>query len=103
MTKPYEPSNGTEGMQFTSFYCDRCSREEKYERTQDGKDACRLLSASLVFRKTDPEYPEEWIQEDDGSNPRYTAFILRESKMAEDERIRHEKALLEKHGQQRLI
>ena len=59
--KLYRPSNGTEGMDFTERFCDQCVHEEKYQRTQEGEDACVILSNSMRYEIDDPDYPKEWI------------------------------------------
>jgi len=74
MTRPYRPSNGTEGMAFTDAFCDRCERDARYRKTDNPEYACKILSATLIHDIGDKDYPKEWIQDDDGSNPRCTAF-----------------------------
>lgn len=60
----YRPANGTEGDLFIARWCDRCARNE---------DGCWILSATQLFRVTDPEYPTLW-RADGPSGPRCTAF-----------------------------
>jgi hypothetical protein len=69
MTRPYRPSNGTEGESFMDAYCAHCKHE-----TED--KPCHILGASLAFQIGHPSYPKEWIEEDDGSKPRCTAFQM---------------------------
>lgn len=64
--KPYQPSNGTEGVAFTEIYCDNC-RYETIERQ------CSILTASLVNDIDDPDYPKQWIYNKKGY-PTCTAF-----------------------------
>lgn len=77
-TKPYRPSNGTEGDIFQSRFCDRCKRDAKYRRTQDGKDGCRILLYVGTFAVDDPRYPKEWVKnahgDPYGATARCTAF-----------------------------
>jgi hypothetical protein len=77
-TKPYRPSNGTEGMMFEDRFCDRCKRDAKYRRTQDGKDGCRILALVGAYQAHEPEYPKEWVQnahgDPYGATARCTAF-----------------------------
>ena len=69
MTQPYRPSNGTEGLDFTARFCDRCTKGP-----DDEKD-CDILARSFWHNIDEPEYPTEWIVDDDGlSSPRCTAF-----------------------------
>jgi len=71
MSKPYRPSNGTEGDIFEYNFCDRC----KKQTDQYGEPDCRIAFNAFWHEKSHPEYPTEWIVDDDGlSNPRCTAF-----------------------------
>jgi hypothetical protein len=77
MTRPYQPSNGSEGEGFHAAFCDHCARDAAFRETNyEGDPAlgCQILADSFAYRVTDPEYPKEWIQDDDGGNPRCTAF-----------------------------
>lgn len=77
-TRPYRPSNGSEGMEFEDRFCDRCKRDAKYRRTQDGKDGCRILLYVGMYQADDLQYPKEWVQNKYGdpysSTARCTAF-----------------------------
>lgn len=66
VTSPYRPSNGAEGMDFMTRYCENCARVSK-----DGS-ACRILVRTQLNEIDDPDYPSEWIEDADG--PRCTAF-----------------------------
>jgi hypothetical protein len=68
MSKPYRPSNGSEGECFQLAFCNQC--------TKDTEDVmCDILNRSFWYPIGDPEYPTEWIVDDDGlNNPRCTAF-----------------------------
>jgi hypothetical protein len=75
MSKPYRPSNGSEGMVFMEQFCFKCGRDAKYQETQDGKYGCPILSSSLFANIDHPLYPcQYWIQDDDGNNPRCEMF-----------------------------
>jgi hypothetical protein len=72
MSKPYRPSNGTEGDYFCSDFCFRC---KKYPDEDNANKDCDILARSFWYDIDDPKYPTEWIVDDDGlSNPRCTAF-----------------------------
>ena len=77
-TRPYRPSNGSEGMDFEARFCDRCKRDAKYRRTQDGADGCTILAAVFMVEIDDPKYPKEWVQnkygDPYGRTARCTAF-----------------------------
>ncbi len=73
MTQPYQPANGTEGMDFMDAWCERCLKD-KGMRQKPQRDGCEIIAMSLVCGVSDPEYPKELI-EDDGGNPRCTAFM----------------------------
>jgi len=64
----YRPSNGTEGMMFIERWCERCVRDNP-----EKEEYCDILNRTLMYNLSDPEYPTEWIEDDD-MNPRCTAF-----------------------------
>lgn len=67
MSKPYRPSNGSEGSVFMEHFCYHCKKDVNQD--------CPLVSASMGYNIDEPGYPVEWIVDDDGlSNPRCTAF-----------------------------
>lgn len=68
MSELYRPSNGSEGMDFMARFCDRCTKDRDYD------NPCEILGRTLGLMTQDPNYPREWIQDDDGANPRCTAF-----------------------------
>ena len=78
MSKPYQPSCGTEGMDFMDAFCFRCKRDAAYQAwDRNGNkgprpDTCPILDATFLYRVTDPEYPKEWITDEAG--PRCTAY-----------------------------
>lgn len=109
MTKPYEPSNGTEGCWFTDKFCFQCEKDRKYHSAEEPKpeDGCEIIANAFAFSKGDKEYPQEWVEDDDGSNPRCTAFMEyqepdgREIDPADRDRRYREQA--EARGQMRLV
>jgi hypothetical protein len=48
--KPYLPSNGADGYEFTARYCDRCRHD-----LEAGPEGCGILALALIG-----EQPEEW-------------------------------------------
>ena len=52
-SKPYFPSNGTEGMSFESENCNRCTKENK----------CTILRGAYNGRE-----PKQWVTTNDGKN-----------------------------------
>jgi len=66
----YRPSNGTEGEAFISRWCDNCMREG------DELAPCHILTATLIFPVTAPEYASQWVRTPAG--PRCTAFAPRD-------------------------
>lgn len=56
--KPYRPSNGTEGMQFQSAFCDNCH----YDGNVENGKGCLILAKTMIFQLEDPEYPKEWVK-----------------------------------------
>ena len=80
MTRPYLPSNGTEGMIFDDRWCANCQRDAAWRADENtGSNPCDILSRSFVYKPGDTEYPVEWIEDDVKfpvpSNPRCTAFV----------------------------
>lgn len=69
MKHSYRPSNGTEGMIFTSEYCDHCI----HENSEKGKH-CKIYTATLFFAPYEPEYPIEWRYNSLG-HPTCTAYV----------------------------
>lgn len=69
-TMPYRPSSGTEGEMFQHHFCYRC---DKYGTDND---PCPIQGRALIFDVDDPDYPSEWVcdDNDDETNPRCTAF-----------------------------
>lgn len=65
--RAYRPSNGSEGTGFIARWCDRCRSD------QGGEAGCAILSATMAFQLSDPEYPSEW-RWNERSGPRCTAF-----------------------------
>lgn len=59
----YRPSNGFEGELFQEQQCLGCSHESN----------CDIVDRTMIFNRTDPEYPREWVIGDDGQ-PKCTAF-----------------------------
>lgn len=62
----YCPSNGTEMECFTFQWCDKCVRDQ-------GAANCGILTRAILHRFDDPEFPTEWIYDDEGE-PCCTAF-----------------------------
>jgi hypothetical protein len=62
-TRPYRPSNGTEGMLFDDRWCSRCQRDAAWRENESGVP-CVILSRTLIHSLGDAEYPIEWVQDD---------------------------------------
>ncbi len=74
MSRPYQPSNGTEGMWFCEKFCERCIHEKYSHTFNDDDKKCDILTRSMVYGVNDPEYPKEWIY-DDSDEPTCTAWV----------------------------
>lgn len=72
MTALYQPSNGTEGMCFIESWCGRCARDQS-RREGEEHGCCQILTNTMAYKVTDPEYPREWTYNDAG-RPICTAF-----------------------------
>lgn len=79
-TKPYRPSNGTEGEIFQSAWCQKCSRDNYDPDTGEG--GCYILIFSMAYGIDHPDYPKEWVQDEAG--PRCTAFSAPEPSRCPD-------------------
>ena len=91
-TRPYRPSNGTNGMIFDNLWCSRCQHDAAWREDENDKP-CDILSRSFAYKIEDPKYPTEWIEDDvpwpHNSNPRCTAFLaieVEDSTYVKDER-----------------
>ena len=73
--KPYQPSNGSEGQDFTESWCNQCEREREYRESEgeDWEKCCPILGASMANSVGDDDYPKEWIYKD--GKPVCTAFV----------------------------
>lgn len=69
----YCPSNGTEGESFIERFCGACERDARYRETDEGRDGCPILAASLLFGRNEPGFPKEWTIDEQGE-PTCTAF-----------------------------
>jgi hypothetical protein len=71
MAKKYQPSNGTEGAYFINEYCMRCIH---CDPDPYGPKQCDILLRTMVYNVNDPEYPEEWVY-NENDQPKCTAWI----------------------------
>lgn len=53
----YRPSNGSEGDWFMGQFCFQCSAFPD----------CEILGRTMAYNITDPEYPDEWQQDEEGA------------------------------------
>ena len=72
MSEPFRPSNGTELISFTLYWCDDCARDAAFRDTNyDGDPAlgCQILARGTAFahEPDGPNYPKEWIVDEKGS------------------------------------
>jgi hypothetical protein len=74
MSKPYRPSNGTEGDYFQDQWCAGCARDAAFRADPDSGDGCPIVAATMIFNINEEEYPKEWIEDNNGGNARCTAF-----------------------------
>lgn len=72
--KPYQPSNGTEGMGFIGCWCMECERDRAFWQDDHPEDGCPIVARSMAFTPGDDEYPEEWTYDEKGE-PCCTAFV----------------------------
>jgi hypothetical protein len=55
-SRPYRPSNSSEGEWFEAEWCDKCIRDGQ----EIGCDGCDILARGLAFGIGDPGFPTEW-------------------------------------------
>ena len=72
--KPYIPSNGTEGLEFTSKFCECCQHWQEGPEP-DCPIGCPIANATLFSSPGDVYYPSQWVQNDDGKNARCLAHF----------------------------
>ena len=82
-TKPYRPSNGTEGDIFVRQWCEHCNCMAPHD------DGCPILNAAMVFKLGDQQYPPEWIYR--GTVPTCTAFQHKLGEASNEPTIRCDK------------
>ena len=71
MPRKYQPSNGSEGDYFMSEFCMNCIN---CDPDPDGKKQCDILGRTLCLGVDDPNYPTEWIY-NDNDEPTCTAWV----------------------------
>ncbi|MDD3652440.1 hypothetical protein [Immundisolibacter sp.] len=76
----FRPSNGTIGDSFIADWCGRCARDKALREGVDieecdDNEVCDIVSRTMAYRTDEPEYPSEWICDQDGRGACCTAFI----------------------------
>lgn len=68
-TRPFRPSNGTQGASFIGHFCANCERD----RNED----CPILAATFALDVDDPDYPKEWVEHEENGKveAECTAFV----------------------------
>lgn len=61
----YRPSNGSEGMWFDDRWCSRCIRDQEWRETDKDGLGCPILTATFIYNVDEPEYPKEWVIDDE--------------------------------------
>lgn len=77
--KKYRPSTGSEGADFMDRFCDRCKRDEAFQRDPGNNDGCAIAARTMAHSIDEPGYPSEWTFDDDGF-PYCSAFERMEKK-----------------------
>jgi hypothetical protein len=85
--KPYQPSNGTEGLSFMEAFCCRCTKDKVYQEWEcsdqkgdpppqnpDGSMGCPILAATMRYDIDDAEYPKDFWTHNAGGEPVCKAF-----------------------------
>ena len=62
---PYQPANGTEGLDFMCTWCGRCACEPDIDPEDvDGPEGCPILTKSYALKPGEEGYPPELIERD---------------------------------------
>jgi len=91
--RPYRPSNSSEGDIFYNAWCMNC-RHEDHDR-----HPCEIFSATLVLDAGHPNYPKEWVEDENG--PRCTKFERGAPLSSADEKYLNWKAQRDLRGTHR--
>ena len=82
LTRPYRPSNGTEGDYFEERFCGRCERDRKWRESEGKTEGCEIHVMMLAYDERNTACPEEWVEDVDDTSSyappktaRCTAFI----------------------------
>jgi hypothetical protein len=75
----FQPSSGTIGESFIADWCGNCARDKALREgididEVDDNERCDIVGRTMAYNVADPEYPSEWIYDQDGC-PCCTAFI----------------------------
>jgi hypothetical protein len=89
-TEPYRPSNGSEGDEFASVFCEFCARELANRPAEDARGlsffrakhpgGCPILTATYGHDVDESGYPAEWVRDTGGgveafATSRCTGFV----------------------------
>lgn len=74
----YQPSSGTAGESFIASWCGNCARDKALREGVDidecdDNERCEIVGRTMAYHVDEPEYPSEWIYDQDG-HPCCTAF-----------------------------
>lgn len=69
----YKPSNGTEGLVFFEYFCDKCWHDRHQE--------CQIIALSMGYEPSDEEYPDAWTYDEEGSP---TCLKFRDKELGEE-------------------
>lgn len=76
MTKPYRPSNGSEGEAFIATWCAHCLMNANDE------NPCCILGNALMHDVDDAGFPDKWVYR--GKTPVCTGFFSNENSIADE-------------------
>lgn len=68
-TRPYRPSNATDGDGFEAQWCSRCTKDRGPGRI------CGILTRAMAHEIEHPKYPPEWVRTDEHPWGTCTAFV----------------------------
>jgi len=69
-SRPYRPSNGTEGDMFMSQFCYSCVKYTLNKNTGDYDCKHDIIQKTQVYEVDSKHYPKWWVEDLDGKNAR---------------------------------
>lgn len=56
------------GVLHINSFCHRCTRDEEFRKTGNGKVGCQIIADALFYGIEDPKYPKELVRDSNSSH-----------------------------------